>query len=228
MAEVTLAGTPPIDIVMRRSARARRISLRVSGIDGRVTLTLPKGVAEREALDFARSRQDWIAQHLARRPEEVTVSYGTELPVEGRARPVVAAGGRAARIEADRIAVPEGRAVGPSVQAVLKAHARDRLAAAADRYAAALGRQVGRITLRDTRSRWGSCTSEGNLMFSWRLILAPPDVLNYVAAHEVAHLIHMDHSRAFWAEVGRLFPDHQAPRTWLRREGSALHRWRFD
>lgn len=114
------------------------------------------------------------------------------------------------------------------MQAALKCLARDRLAEATDRHAASIGRQVRRITLRDTRSRWGSCTSEGNLMFSWRLILAPPEVLDYVAAHEVAHLVHMDHSRAFWAQVERLFPPHEPARAWLKREGTGLHRWRFD
>ncbi|MGJ8611969.1 MAG: M48 family metallopeptidase, partial [Octadecabacter sp.] len=78
------------------------------------------------------------------------------------------------------------------------------------------------------RSRWGSCSSVGDLMYSWRLVMAPPAVLNYVAAHEVAHLQHMDHSARFWAAVDRLFPDHQACRDWLRTEGGSLHRVRFD
>lgn len=228
MGQVTLSGNPPIEISLRRSARARRMSLRVSGVDGKVTLTLPRGVPEGEGLAFARSRQDWIADALGRRPDDMMVGLGTELPVEGRLLPVVAASGRSARIEAGRIAVPLGRPAGSTVQAALKCLARDRLAAASDRHAAAIGRKVGRITLRDTRSRWGSCTVDGNLMFSWRLILAPPDVLDYVAAHEVAHLVHMDHSRAFWAEVGRLFPGHESARAWLKREGTGLHRWRFS
>ena len=83
------------------------------------------------------------------------------------------------------------------------------------------------LTLRDTRSRWGSCSTDGNLMFSWRLILAPRQVLDYVAAHEVAHLVHMDHSSRFWGVVADLCPDYAAPRGWLRREGHGLHRFRF-
>jgi hypothetical protein len=86
---------------------------------------------------------------------------------------------------------------------------------------------VARITLRDTRSRWGSCTADGALMYSWRLILAPPSVLDYVAAHEAAHLVEMNHSARFWALVERLCPDWQAERAWLRREGAALQAWRF-
>ena len=83
------------------------------------------------------------------------------------------------------------------------------------------------IALRDTRSRWGSCTAQGRLMFSWRLAMAPDGVLDYVAAHEVAHLAHMNHAPAFWAEVGRLMPDWTARRDWLRRNGAALQAWQF-
>ena len=102
------------------------------------------------------------------------------------------------------------------------------LAEAADRHSAALGRPHAGIVLRDTRSRWGSCTSEGNLMFSWRLIMAPPRILQYVAAHEVAHLAEMNHSPDFWAVVERLFPDYGVCRRWLRENGDHLHRVRFD
>ena len=116
----------------------------------------------------------------------------------------------------------------PRLQAWLKTLARERLAAASDRHAAALGRNVTQISLRDARSRWGSCTAKGRLMYSWRLILAPPEVLDYVAAHEVAHLVQMNHSDAFWAVVERLYPGWQRQRDWLRGgEGQALHAWDF-
>jgi predicted metal-dependent hydrolase len=105
--------------------------------------------------------------------------------------------------------------------------ARDRLVAASEHYADLLGRPFGKVSLRDTRSRWGSCTSEGNLMYSWRLILAPVDVLNYVAAHEVSHLAEMNHSQAFWSEVERLMPGYAAPRKWLKQHGAELHRFQF-
>ncbi|MGR3434759.1 MAG: M48 family metallopeptidase, partial [Shimia sp.] len=81
--------------------------------------------------------------------------------------------------------------------------------------------------LRDTRSRWGSCSAAGGLNYSWRLVMAPPEVLDYVAAHEVAHLAQMNHSPRFWAEVAGLMPGYEAPRGWLRRHGADLHRYRF-
>ena len=223
-----LPGDPPVALTLRRSARARRISLRVSQLDGRVTLTLPRGVPEAEALRFAEEKAGWIRGHLARRGADIAVTIGAAIPVEGVARPILAGPGRHARIDrAGRILAPEA-ACGRAVQALLKTLARDRLAAACDGYAAALGRPYARITLRDTRSRWGSCSAQGGLMFSWRLIMAPPEVLAYVAAHEVAHLAQMNHSPAFWAEVARLYGPYEAPRAWLRGPGNALHRYRFD
>jgi predicted metal-dependent hydrolase len=121
-----------------------------------------------------------------------------------------------------------GQRPGLAAQVFLKALARDRLAQCVARYTAALDVSHKALTLRDTRSRWGSCTSEGRLMFSWRLAMAEPDVLDYVAAHEVAHLVHMDHSPAFWAVVEKLRPDWREARDWLRREGPGLHAIRFD
>ena len=110
----------------------------------------------------------------------------------------------------------------------LKVLARDRLARASTHYAGLVGRSYSSLALRDTRSRWGSCSPGGRLMYSWRLIMAPPAVLDYVAAHEVAHLVELNHSPAYWAVVSRICPDWQGHRSWLHDQGSALHRLRFQ
>ncbi|MCR9147609.1 MAG: M48 family metallopeptidase [Rhodobacteraceae bacterium] len=229
MGAYVLPGNPPVNLHLRRSGRARRISLRVSGVDGKVTLTLPHGVNEREALAFARTKADWLRAQLGRQPESVEVVPGTAVPLGGRMIRVEAGGkGRRVQLADDALWVPGDAAeAGARVRAWLKATARDRLADASDRYAAALGRAYSRITLRDTRSRWGSCTHDGGLMYSWRLVMAPVDVLDYVAAHEVAHLAEMNHGPAFWATVDRLMPGYKAPRRWLRENGAHLHRYRF-
>lgn len=226
MADHHLPGTPPVPLVLRRSARARRISLRVSQLDGRVTLTLPRSVSEAEALDFAASKAEWVRAHLAGRAEDVIVAPGAMIPVEGAQRRVEATDRRGVFLTDDTLILPADRP-GPRARAFLQALARDRLAAACDGYAARLGRPYCRITLRDTRSRWGSCSSAGALMFSWRLILAPPEILDYVAAHEVAHLEAMNHSPEFWALVDRLHGPCDAQRRWLRTHGAGLHRFRF-
>lgn len=228
MGQHVLPGNPPVALTLRKSARARRISLRVSRLDGRVTLTLPQGASEREALDFARSKGDWLRKTLAGQGAQTLVSQGAEVPVLGQMRRIAPGAGRAVVLGPDTLEVPgPPERMGARALGFLKQQARDRLAAAADGYAESLGRPYARLTLRDTRSRWGSCTADGGLMFSWRLIMAPPDVLAYVAAHEVAHLAEMNHSLAFWTVVDRLYGDHRAERRWLREHGHRLHRYRF-
>ncbi|MEM9577262.1 MAG: SprT family zinc-dependent metalloprotease [Pseudomonadota bacterium] len=228
MTEMLLPGDPPIPLVVRRSARARRISLRISQLDGRVTLTLPRRVPEREALTFAREKERWIRKHLSAREEDVEIALGARLPIGGILHEVVPGQGRRVTFEEGCVCVPGApERIGKRLGAHLRHLARARLAAASDHYARKLGRDYSAITLRDTRSRWGSCTAQGRLMYSWRLILAPPEVLEYVAAHEVAHLAQMNHSPAFWQEVERIYGDYAHPRAWLRREGSGLHRYRF-
>lgn len=222
-----LPGNPEISINVKRNTRARRMTLRVSQLDGRVTLSLPKRVPEREAIAFAREKEAWIRDQLTRQPERILVGLGDRLPIEGTPC-LVTAGQGALRRENNRLLVPEGRAApGVRVEAYLRQIARDRIVAAVDGYAEQVAKKVRQVTLRDTRSRWGSCSHEGRLMFSWRLILAPPPVLAYVAAHEVAHLVEMNHSPAFWRVVEGIFPDWRVQRDWLRNHGAALHRYRF-
>lgn len=222
MSELTLAGDPPIVVALRRTARARRLTLRVSGLDGQVTLTVPPHVPAGEASAFLRAREPWLRDKLGSVAGPVRVGDGTVLPVEGAPATVRLRRGRPSLEGGDLSASSV-----PALEAYLKHLARERLATCVDRHGARLGRRAKAIALRDTRSRWGSCSSEGRLMFSWRLVLAPPKVLDYVAAHEVAHLVEMNHSAAFWEVVGRLCPGYAAERTWLRREGTQLHRWQF-
>ena len=226
MGDITFVGEDDIAVHIKRSERARRLSLRVSSVDGRVTLTLPRSVSQKAAQEFVQQKADWIGNAVANCHAAVPIVIGSTLPIEGRMREISAGTGRAAKLIDDQVLAPEGRE-GPTIEALVKYMARDRLSVAVQRFAEGLGETAGRLTLRDTRSRWGSCTSEGNLMFSWRLLLAPPEVLEYVAAHEVAHLRHMDHSARFWGAVGDLYPGYETPRAWLRREGAGLHRYRF-
>jgi len=226
--KLVLGGEPPVDVTLRRSARARRLSLRVSGLDGRVTLTVPRGVPERTAHSFLTEKEGWLRGHLAARPPRQAVRPGVRIPYRGRLLAVLPGAGRAVRLGTEGITVPgPDAAFATRLRAFLIAEARTRLQAAAQHHTARLGRPFAGLALRDTRSRWGSCSAAGRLMFSWRLIMAPPEVLDYVAAHEVAHLAEMNHSSAFWAVVTRLCPGHAAPRAWLRAEGPGLHRYDF-
>ena len=228
MPDPFLPGDPPIPLILRRSAQARRISLRISQLDGRVTLTMPKRLKEAEGLAFAREKESWIRKHLEARGADVAIGIGAQFPLGGKMVRVEVGQGRRIQLGTETVRVPgrEDR-VPARLAAHLKELARDRLSGACDDYAAILGKPYTKLTLRDTRSRWGSCTADGGLMFSWRLILNPPEVLDYVAAHEVAHLAQMNHSPAFWAEVERIYGPYKDARAWLRTHGSDLHRYRF-
>ncbi len=224
-----LSGFPPVDITLRRSPRTRRFSLRVSALDGRVTLSLPQRARESEAMEFARSHEDWLRKALAKQTRPAAIGFGAVVPIEGREVTLCPGSGRSTRLEGDSLHLPGDPAqVGTRTAAWLRTMARDRLAAASDHYAGLLGRRISRLTLRDTRSRWGSCSHDGALMYSWRLIMAPPSVLRYVAAHECAHLLEMNHSADFWAVVTRLYPGWQAERAWLHAHGPRLHSFRFE
>lgn len=229
MNRTELPGNPPITVMLRRSGRARRLSLRVSQLDGRVTLTLPKHAREDEGMAFLREKEDWIRSHLLRRPEELPIGPGVAIPFRGRQLQIDLADVKRVQLQGDQLLLPrKTNTPGTAISAFLKLAARDYLAERSDHHATALGRQYHRLVLRDTRSRWGSCSSRGALMYSWRLIMAPDSVSDYVAAHEVAHLVEMNHSPAFWQVVEGLCPEYEAPRQWLRNNGASLHAIRFD
>ncbi|QIB34442.1 M48 family metallopeptidase [Ancylobacter pratisalsi] len=232
-ATVTLSlASGEVTVALKRNARARRYTLRVRAATRDVVLTIPGRGSLREALDFAHRHAGWIEVRLARLPETVAFVPGAVIPLRGVAY----------RIEAR----PEARGTvwtgtdgeGPvlyvagapahlsrRVTDFLKREARRDLVGAAQRHARALGVSIGRVTLRDTASRWGSCSASGALSFSWRLILAPAFVLDYLAAHEVAHRREMNHGPRFWATVDRLFPEREAAERWLKKHGPDLHRY---
>jgi hypothetical protein len=223
-----LPGHPPVEVTLRRSAQSRRLSLRVSRLDGRVTLSMPYSAREAEALAFLRQQEGWIRKALVGVADGAIVGMGVQVPVQGQLLTLVPTSGRKLEVAGTELRVPGDDArAGVRVAAWLKAQARDRLAAASDHYAKRIGRRYQTLTLRDTRSRWGSCTAQGGLMYSWRLIMAPPAILDYVAAHEVAHLAQMNHSPAFWAIVADLMPDYAQHRRWLKTQGHDLHGYRF-
>lgn len=221
---------PPCRVRLVRHARARRFTLRLAAPGEGAVLTVPPGVPEAESRRFLARHAGWLRNALARQPRLVTVGPGAVLPVAGRPVRVDLCPGprRAPVLEGDTLILAGAGGEGARIAAWLKLRARDALVPAVRGYAARLGRPVGRIALRDTRSRWGSCSSSGALSFSWRLAMAPSDVLDYVAAHEVAHLAEMNHSDRYWAVLEGLMPDYARHRAWLKNEGRGLHAYRFD
>jgi predicted metal-dependent hydrolase len=216
----------PVDI--RESARARRMSLRVDPTSARLRVTVPPGTAARKISDFVGRHLEWARDRLDKVPDRVPLVAGRAVPVLGTPRTIVhdpAFGRRVVLGDADITVGGEAVFVPRRLGDWLKAEAKRQIEPLVRDKAARLGRVVGGITVRDTRSRWGSCASSGRLNFSWRLVLAPPAVLDYVVAHEVAHLAQMNHSPEFWVLCADLAEHGLAPRDWLRRHGAEL--WRY-
>jgi len=223
-------GDRTIPLVTRINARARRIALKVDTHRDQVVLVLPHRRHLKAAESFLDSKRDWIAAHIADLPPPVMLTDGAMVPLLGEPRRLrhcpQARRGVWLDTETGEIHVSGSAEHLPRrVLDWLRVQARTELAARVKVHAARLGVTPGRITLRDTRSRWGSCAPSGGLNFCWRLVMAPPWVLDYVAAHEVAHLRELNHGPAFWAHVETLAPGARDPaRAWLRHHGPALHR----
>jgi predicted metal-dependent hydrolase len=219
-------------VALKRLSSARRFTLRVRGATRDVVLTMPARSSLKSAREFAERHAAWIGARLARLPRPVTFEPQAIAPLRGVDHRIVH------RPDARGVVWTENDDGGPiicvagecahvarRVADYFKREARRDLEAAVAHYSKSLGVEARRITLRDTTSRWGSCSSTGALNFSWRLILAPHFVLDYLAAHEVAHFVHMNHSPAFWKVTRRLFPETDRAEEWLKAHGAGLHRF---
>jgi predicted metal-dependent hydrolase len=219
-------------VAVNRSPRSRRFTLRVRAASRDVLLTMPARASLKAAREFAERHSAWIGVRLARLPRPVAYEHLAKTPLRGVDHTIVHRPGArgVVWIEAgDRgplICVAGERPhVARRVADFLKREALKDIEAAVARHAKAIGVRPRKIAVRDTVSRWGSCSSAGRLSFSWRLILAPSYVLDYLAAHEVAHMLHMNHSSKFWAVVGRVSPDVKRAEAWLKTHGASLHRY---
>ena len=220
---------------VRRHRQARRYTLRINAANREVVLTMPPRGSVRQAKEFAQKHGAWIAARLRRLPDGAPFVHGAVLPLRGAEHRIDHRRGARGTVwieaQADeRLLCVAGQAphLPRRVQDYLKREAKRDLETASRQAALALGVEVKRVSVRDQSSRWGSCSTSGVLSYSWRLILAPPFVLDYLAAHEVAHLIEMNHSRRFWRLVERICPDMGRAKAWLDAHGADLHRYGVD
>jgi predicted metal-dependent hydrolase len=213
-------------VSIRVNPRARRLLLRVDAASRRVELVLPKGVATAHGIKFLAAQRAWIAARLLALPVPVPFAEGAVVPVFGAPHRICRTGDPAA----PPVAIVDGEIrvrgdpahLARRVRDHLVRLAREELGRRARQCAARIGRPVARVGVRDTKSRWGSCSSKGAISFSWRLVLMPEAVMDYVVAHEVAHLAEMNHGPRFWRLVRTLTPDYATPRAWLQRHRGQL------
>ncbi len=221
-------GGRRIVVAVRRNPRAKRLILRVDHVGGHPVLTLPARTGLARGERFVTDHLAWLETQIGGMAPTTPLADGSVFPLRGEPCRIRHRGGRGlVRLEANGgttlLTVPgEPEFLTRRVTNWLKREARHDLEVAAMRHASAIGREVTGLRVTDPKSRWGSCSPEGVLTFSWRLILAPPRILNYLAAHEVAHLQEMNHGPRFWALVEKLCADQYEARDWLNREGPAL------
>jgi hypothetical protein len=211
----------------RRSARAHRVSIRIDPRGGNVVVTLPPRATRHAGMALLTTHADWVASRLAALPDHVALIDGAFVPVCGvphRIRHVPDHRGAAWITDNELFVTGAAEFLRRRTVDFLRAEARRRLTSLAMAKAAIIEQPPRRIVVKDTCSRWGSCAPDGSLAFSWRLVMAPEFVQDYVAAHEVAHLRHMNHGKRFWAVVDRLTPHTATAVPWLRREGTRLLR----
>jgi predicted metal-dependent hydrolase len=220
-------------VQLRRHRQARRYTLRIQATTREVILTIPPRGTLKEAGEFASKHGGWIAARLGRLPQAAPFADGAVVPLRGVPHRIVHRRGARGTVWAE--ATPDGERLlcvagnAPHLDRrigdYLRREAKRDLEAASVKFAAALGVAIKRVSVRDQSSRWGSCSTTGMLSFSWRLIMAPSHVLDYLAAHEVAHLIEMNHSARFWRLVQRICPDPDGAKAWLDAHGADLHRY---
>jgi predicted metal-dependent hydrolase len=218
---------------IRRHRQARRYTLRIDAASREVVLTIPPRGSLREAREFAQKHGAWIAARLKRLPQATPFVDGTAVPLRGEPHRIVYRPGARGTVwieagdDGGQLICVAGEPPHHNrrIGTFLMREAQRDLTAASRRYAKELGVAFKRVSVRDQSSRWGSCSNSGVLSFSWRLVLAPPFVLEYLAAHEVAHLVELNHSPRFWRLLKKLNPDCDRAKAWLDVHGADLHRY---
>ena len=217
----------PARVEWRRSARARRVSLRIDPSGGVVVVTLPKRASRKAGMALLMGHADWVSDRLAALPAPVVFGDGATVPICGvphRIRHDPAARGGAFLLHGELHIAGAAEFLPRRVRDFLRQEARRRLGALTLAKAGLIGVMPKRVTMKDTTSRWGSCAPDRTLALSWRLVMAPGFVQDYVVAHEVAHLRHMNHGAQFWQLVDELTPHTRTAIPWLRNQGAGLLR----
>lgn len=227
--DIAVAGRS-LPLIIRENPRATRLTLRIEPGGATLKMSVPIGTSDREIDRFLLRHHGWLATRLKTLPKPYRVEEGCRIPIRDRPHRILRTGKLR---DVSRMDIVDGEPVllvggapehlGRRVVDFLKRQARTDLEASVARHTAAIGRQAVSVRIKDTRSRWGSCSADGKLSFSWRIVMAPDFVLDYLAAHEVAHLKEMNHGPGFWATCRSLCARTEPARAWLKAHGSGLH-----
>lgn len=223
----------PLRVV--ENARAKRLTLRIDASGQSLRVTVPPGLRRGEVDRFLDRHRDWLELKLSRLPDRPLLRAGVRMPLRGKPHLIVHVAGKRGTVAAgEEAGAPTLFVYGEEAHLprrladFLKREAKKEIEPLVEKHSASVGRRAKAIRFRDTSSRWGSCTSEGSLSFSWRIMMAPPPVIDYLVAHEVAHLKEMNHGPKFWALCRQLCPRTDEARAWLKRNGAALQAIAFE
>jgi predicted metal-dependent hydrolase len=228
-------GDRAMPLTIRENRRATRITLRIEPGGRALNLTVPAGLLKREIDDFLDRHQGWLLTKLAKFSADNAIRAGGRIALRGVPHRIEHTGTlrgltEAVLIDGEPVLRVSGLEdhMGRRLSAFFKKEARKDLEVLVARHAAAIRKPIKSVSMKDTRSRWGSCSWDGNLSFSWRIVMAPPLIIDYLAAHEVAHLKEMNHGPKFWALCRELCPRMEEARKWLKQHGSQLHAIDFE
>lgn len=217
-----------LPLQVRYNPRAKNLTLRIEPGGRGLKVTAPPGISDREIARFLTRQAGWLKSKLDQVPDQPVLAEGMKVPIRGVPHLIVRETGRGVSHQregsasAELVVYGESRFVARRVADYLKNCAKQDIAPLVQHHTKTIDRKARSVRYKDTKSRWGSCSSDGNLSFSWRIMMAPPTVINYLVAHEVAHLKHMDHSPRFWAQCEALCPDMKRAKDWLKRNGTKL------
>lgn len=217
-----------IQILIRRNSQARRIIIRIDTTSGMVVLVLPPRESVANGLKFLQKHPRWLKHRLSSLPKRIPFTNGAIIPFQGSPHLISHEPNGPKRMQLAYGMIKAGGNLNKLSQRLtiwLRAEARMTITLLANKKTAEINCRPFVISIRDQKSRWGSCSSSGHLSFNWRLIMAPPQILDYVVAHESAHLIHMNHSVTFWELVAQMTNDVHGSKNWLKQHGENLHRY---
>ena len=217
-------------IHINRKNKVRRLSLKVCRVTGKISINASLYLPNLDIINFFNKNHSWISKQINKCVIPKIVDKGLLLPVEGHYYKLVIKNNvsEVGFLESNKICLPKNIInVGHAVQKFLIVYCKSIMTPFIIKKSNLFKKKIQKISFKDTKSRWGSCSSKGSIMLNWRLVMAPPSVYKYVIIHELSHLVHMNHGYLFWKLVGELHPSYMSDREWLNKNGHEIRKYIF-